>query len=313
LKISVIIVTRNRAKALETISLSSLAKQTYNDFETIVYDASDNGHSKVIIEQFKLRYPSLQLSYFKASRVGLCSQRNDAVKVATGDILFFMDDDCEILEDGLEVLNDVFMLNPDIVGAALPLHPPALTGHSLFIDRAVTIFNKIFLLNNYGDRSHVYLSGRSARCFHIPGYVAMLPGCDMAFLKSVFSKHQFDERLEKFGGYAYNEDQQFTQKLWMEGNKLIIANKGEIKHLNAPGNRWNNGREKIASIIFNQFLVWQTTIRPFTKYTTVFQIWSALGEIILLGSSWLFYPIGYIDVMLGIRDGLSSIVNFRDF
>ena len=41
-KISVIIATRNRAKALKNISVRSLIKQTYRNFEVIVWDASDN-------------------------------------------------------------------------------------------------------------------------------------------------------------------------------------------------------------------------------------------------------------------------------
>jgi len=39
-KISVIIATRNRAEALERISLLALAKQTFKDFELMVWDAS---------------------------------------------------------------------------------------------------------------------------------------------------------------------------------------------------------------------------------------------------------------------------------
>ena len=40
MKISVIIATKNRADALEKISLPSLAKQDFKDFEVIIWDAS---------------------------------------------------------------------------------------------------------------------------------------------------------------------------------------------------------------------------------------------------------------------------------
>ena len=48
--ISVIIATLNRAKALKELSLRSLLKQTYRDFEVIVWDASDWDDSRVLCE-----------------------------------------------------------------------------------------------------------------------------------------------------------------------------------------------------------------------------------------------------------------------
>jgi len=47
MKISVVIATRNRSDALETISLPSLAKQDFKDFEVIIWDGSDDDKSKV--------------------------------------------------------------------------------------------------------------------------------------------------------------------------------------------------------------------------------------------------------------------------
>jgi len=84
LKISVIIATRNRADALEKISLPSLAKQDFKDFEVIIWDASDDDKSKIVVENFIQSHPDMIVRYFKAPRVGSASQRNDAVKVARG-------------------------------------------------------------------------------------------------------------------------------------------------------------------------------------------------------------------------------------
>ncbi len=61
--ISVIIPTRNRFEALKTISLPSLAKQDFKDFEIIVWDASDDDSSKKVIEEFKEKHLNMDLKH----------------------------------------------------------------------------------------------------------------------------------------------------------------------------------------------------------------------------------------------------------
>ena len=118
MKISVVIATRNRADALEQISLPSLAKQDFKDFEVIIWDASDDDKSKIVVENFIQSHPGIIVRYFKAPRVGLASQRNDVVKVARGDIIFFIDDDSEVSSDGLSALNETFK-DKDVCGVGL--------------------------------------------------------------------------------------------------------------------------------------------------------------------------------------------------
>ncbi|MGC8533888.1 MAG: glycosyltransferase family 2 protein, partial [Candidatus Parvarchaeum sp.] len=120
MKISVIIATRNRADALETISLPSLLKQDFKDFEVIIWDASDDDKSKNVVEKFIQSYPDMIIRYFKAPRAGLASQRNDAVKMAKGDIIFFIDDDSKVSKDGLTAIYEAFQCNKDIIGVTLP-------------------------------------------------------------------------------------------------------------------------------------------------------------------------------------------------
>ena len=102
--VSVIIATRNRSEALETISLPSLAKQSFKDFEVIIWDASDDDKSKVVVKNFIKSHPDMVVRYFKAPRTGLPSQRNDAVKVAKGEIIYFIDDDSELSVDAIEIV-----------------------------------------------------------------------------------------------------------------------------------------------------------------------------------------------------------------
>ena len=121
--ISVIIATRNRAKALEAISLPSLAEQTYNDFEVIIWDASDDDSTKRVVEKYKSQHPWIDVRYFRAPRKGLASQRNDAVKVVRGNIVLFIDDDSEVSPNGLNAVIEAF-LNPTVKGVGLRVFLP---------------------------------------------------------------------------------------------------------------------------------------------------------------------------------------------
>ena len=81
--------------------------------------------------------------YFKAPRVGLASQRNDAVKVARGDIIFFIDDDCEVSSDGLSALNEGFK-DQTTYGGGLKLIPK--NGKLSFKKKIDNLYRIIFRL-----------------------------------------------------------------------------------------------------------------------------------------------------------------------
>ena len=119
--LSVVIATKNRAEELRTISLPSLAKQDTRDFEVIVWDASEDNRSEQVVQALAVAHPDIPFLYFKAPRNGLCAQRNDAVKVARGEIVFFIDDDSEVSPDGIAALRDTFEGQAALSGACLPL------------------------------------------------------------------------------------------------------------------------------------------------------------------------------------------------
>ena len=306
MKVSIIIATRNRADALEQISLPSLAKQDFKDFEVIIWDASDNDKSKIVVENFIQSHPDMIVRYFKAPRVGLASQRNDAVKVAKGDIIFFIDDDSEVSSDGLSALNETFNIK-DIVGVALPLKSTNILYNGV---RAIVIkvILKIFFMGNMtSTKSRVYLSGQCDDQFQFSGYVAHMAGGDMAFKREVFKDHYFEEGLQRFGGYALYEDVQFTQKLYREGKKLFISDHGYVFHHQAEGGRLQQDAY-FAADIYNRFIVWKTAVYPFKKYSIIFYLWSLFGTIILYSLAYLRHPKKNKYRFRGLRKGLKAIV-----
>jgi GT2 family glycosyltransferase len=175
--------------------LPALAKQTFKDFEVIVWDASENDDSAEVVKGF----PELNIRYFKAPRVGSCSQRNDAVKVAKGEIIYFIDDDSEPSPDALEAIYEA-MSTGELAGCSPPVVQGKLIQKNGIKQGFITLINKMFLLGGLGTCRVVLKSGRN--CFPFsdsPGRAQWLSGCSMAFCRDAVKNLHFDEELQRFG------------------------------------------------------------------------------------------------------------------
>ncbi len=283
IQISVIIATKDRANAMRTVSLASLAKQDTHDFEVIIWDASKGTESEQVVEAFAAANPERCIRYYKATRTGSSSQRNDAVEEAAGDIVFFIDDDSEVSPEGIGAIQQMFATQPDLAGGCLPLDyrwpggdekPPAKP-------QPVTAFLlKAYLRLFYPSMrvSGVYKSFLPKK----PGPIEYLTGCDMAFKKSVFRQFRFDERLQRFGGYALLEDQLFSHQLKREGLSLAVAERGMVVHHAAmngrEGNPFNQGRMEA----YNAAIVWKASILPYEPWTIAPFIWARIGFAIII-------------------------------
>jgi len=97
MKVTVAIVTRNRAELLEKC-LESLSQQILKPFRVIVIDNASTDSTKEIILSFKKQ---LHLEYFFEEKVGIPYARNKVLEKATGDILAFIDDDITVPQNWL--------------------------------------------------------------------------------------------------------------------------------------------------------------------------------------------------------------------
>jgi GT2 family glycosyltransferase len=308
-KISVIIATRNRAEALEKISLPALAKQTFKDLEVILWDASDNENSAEVIKGF----PELNIRYVKAPRVGSCSQRNDAVKVARGEIIYFIDDDSEPSPEVLEAIYEA-MSTGELAGCSPPVHNScplkrkALRSILRKTFGLIKFFLKFLLLKEERWRRVVRKSGRNAWPIkETPLGAQWLSGCSMAFRKEVFADHLFDEELQKFGGYALGEDVMFTYRLYREGAIIKVLSKGRLLHHNEPGGRMNLAN-LYAAKIFNYYLIWKKNIYPYDKESILA---FSLATISTACEAFLKLFIGQSAPLKGVLLGLKEIIKYK--
>lgn len=94
--ISLIVATIDRVTELERL-LRSLDAQTYKEFEVIVVDQNMDERLAPVLQN----HPTLTVRHLRSER-GLGRARNRALRVATGDIVAFPDDDCWYPQSVLE-------------------------------------------------------------------------------------------------------------------------------------------------------------------------------------------------------------------
>jgi len=277
-RLTVIIATRNRAEELRVISLPSLVKQDAQDFEVIVWDASEDEAAKRVVEEYAALHPSLSVRYFTAPRTGLPAQRNDAVKQADGNIVFFIDDDCEVSPNGIGTLIEMFTQQEFLAGGCLPLdnewqvsEGQALMGPGRLGACLSAAYNKVF--HSSSQRSGIGPKSMPSK----PGSTDFLSGCDMAFRKEILRNHAFDERLQRYAGYALWEDQQFSHQLRLKGYRMAVAEKGFVKHRPSPVKRLGNPFVRGRVEGYNAAIIWRTTIFPFSRWSVIPFLWARIG------------------------------------
>ncbi|MCX6779323.1 MAG: glycosyltransferase family 2 protein, partial [Candidatus Magasanikbacteria bacterium] len=105
--ISVIVPTHNRVKALQNC-LISLFSQTLSPQEIIVVnDGSDDGTKNYLLG---LGVKIKVINHEK--NLGQSAARNSGIKIAKGDTLVFIDDDCTAKPDWLEQIQKTFEQTP---------------------------------------------------------------------------------------------------------------------------------------------------------------------------------------------------------
>lgn len=103
--ISVAIPTCNKPEDVESL-LDSLAGVVYPDWEILIIDQSDDARTQDVVDRFKGRLP--RLAHHRVRLKGAARARNEAIGLAGGDIIAFIDDDCTVDADWLEQIARAF-------------------------------------------------------------------------------------------------------------------------------------------------------------------------------------------------------------
>jgi GT2 family glycosyltransferase len=170
-RVSVVVCTYNGARTIGE-TLEHLGRLNYPDYETIVVDDGSTDGAAAIAAQFPVRL-------IRTENRGLSSARNTGCREAEGEIVAYIDDDAYPDPDWLDYLIQT-LEDSGAAAAGGPNLAPEVDGwQAQCIARAP------------GGPAHVLLNDRQAE--HIPG-------CNMAFRKSVLNEvGGFDEQFRVAG------------------------------------------------------------------------------------------------------------------
>ncbi|HWQ22024.1 MAG TPA: glycosyltransferase family A protein [Clostridia bacterium] len=289
---TVVIITKDRPDDIAAISLPSLAAQTCRDFGVLVWDASADDATRLAVAGFAAIHPSVSISYARARRPGTCCQRNDAMDSCTSGLLFFIDDDVELMPTAVEEMMRVFDADmPEhIAGCQCALaggpSTKGISGHlrniwygfwGMWYDGnrqalRLTGFNTAFRLAS-ADAAATIPPAMPSRTD-----LEWLSGCAMAFRREVLVRHglRFDERLMRFGGYGRGEDVLLSGLLHLRfGYDLACPPSAVAVHHHGAGGHGSDA-DQPAMVVYNHALIWQELMSA-RKYSRLALTWARTG------------------------------------
>jgi len=205
-RVSVVVASYNGARTLRAC-LESLERLDYPDYEVILVDDGSTDDTAEIVKprpDGRAPFPHLRVERHERN-LGLSEARNTGIQTARGEVVTFTDADCRADEDWLRFLVSD-LLRSGFAGMGGPnLLPPD--------DSAVAAA----VMASPGGPAHVMLNDREAE--HIPG-------CNMAFFKSV---------LESVGGFdpvfrQAGDDVDICWRLQQAGFKLGYSPSALVWH-----------------------------------------------------------------------------------
>ena len=270
LTISVIICTRNRVNDLANC-LESLTKQTERIHELIIVDSSDltlkkSAQIKPFFDQKRHFFDNL---IYLHTKPGLTYQRNVGIKRASGDTIYFFDDDVELETNYLKEMNAVFEQHPEYaggMGAIKNLGAPPSWRYRWY--RSFFLLPRLYASGKFtwsGMPTHPYGGTQFKN-------VEILGGCCMAFRREALQQHLFDEQLR---GYCYMEDADIARRISFE-HSLFYNPRAQLVHHESPVAR-DQLVDRSAMLVYNYSYLFFKNSYPRRRLKIIAYYWSLLG------------------------------------
>ncbi len=223
MKVTVAIITRNRANQLKRCLLS-LTKQTAKDFSVLVVDNGSTDNTKNVVDSFK---NELRIKYCFEKQPGAAYARNKALRLITGDIMATIDDDCESSSDWVKSIIKAHLEFPDaavIQGWAISKPKGKLISiveqfnhEAVFKDNIVRKKNFLYHLNR------TFLRESGCR-------ILLIDGKNASFKLEIFKKNHLEFNID----WARGDDFEFSKQILSLGESIIFDPKIVIYHWERP-------------------------------------------------------------------------------
>lgn len=197
-RFSLILPTLNRNKEIVDF-LNSLKNQIYKNFELIIIDQNETDELRNLIKIFDYK-----IIYIRSNKKGLSKNRNMGLKIASGEIISFPDDDCEYKQNTLELIDNFFIRN---------------SNYQIY---------SCGVMDKKNGKKFPFLNKNS----EITKNNLMKVGCSITFfilMKKNFN-YSFDEKLGVGAEFGSGEETDFVSNLLNQGYKGYYISDNFINH-----------------------------------------------------------------------------------
>lgn len=202
-KYSVVIPTLGRSDEVRSL-LDSISRQNYNDLEIIIVDQNAD---KRLVEIVSAHRESFRISHHRVSFRGASRARNYGAHHARGEILFFPDDDAEILDQFFQKTDRLF---------------DELVGISALFGKCVDRGGEDSVVNFSSDSGYLTLKKHGG----------MFVEATMLIKREVFLQNKFDEGLGVGTFHGAEEAYDLVLRLLALGFALYYTPELKVYHPN---------------------------------------------------------------------------------
>jgi glycosyltransferase involved in cell wall biosynthesis len=257
LRASVIIPTYNRQEELKAC-VESLLEQTVLPYEVIIVD---DGNLTEVPYKEECKRKGIHCVYLKKDQPDANRSRNEGVRLAGGDILFFLDDDVVLYPDYiaeiLSVYNDAATNAIGGVGGVLSNRPFRMK------HRVKRILEVMFLISGFREGKVLPSGfcteyGNTGLPIEVATEVDFLSGGAMSFRKEVFKEFSFTEGMRVYG---LGEDKDFSYPVSRK-YKLILSPRARLVHMESPKMRPDE-KIKIRKTLIGRYYFFKKHVKKF--------------------------------------------------
>jgi glycosyltransferase involved in cell wall biosynthesis len=283
--VSVVIPTLNRPKYLKRIFRSLLAQTRLPD-EVIIVDQSDNSETENLIIKERPTFSSenVDLKYIWEKTKSITHARNVGIRAASGEIVFFFDDDMILNKRYINEILNVYCEHPDSIGVQGLLIEKSSYWRGISTRSLLkNSMRKIFLLTHWEkDTQKVLPSGDEVVPLPLTKTIEaeiIFPALS-SFNRELVKDFYFDENLK---GYSWGEEY-FTMKLNLQHQgSLYVTPFAKVIHKPASTARPTNKQYCYILTAYELYNFSKNLTSSLKSWIAFF--WKYLGKIaiILLG------------------------------